>query len=325
MPLKKSPLLYNNSHKSKCGLEDVWLLTLSFLALFAFPDIAFAQSDNIGKAVKLSADQIGTLVNIVNIMAYTAGAMMCAGALMKLKKHAESPQNYPMSAALWRLGGAACLMALPWATSFVVETVLGGNASKGGVTGTPGKVTAAVAGEVPGLDVLLQNFVGNIQQPILWLLGVVCYLLGAIMLMQGILAMSKFGQDQKATTNAIMTKMVFAAVLLAAPQAFTAITGSIFGGGNLPTNLVLSYMPNSGDGSSQFNAALGAALNFIQIIGYIAFVRGWFVLRKAIEGDGQASKAGGITHIVGGALAVNIHATLNAVQNTLGVNLVTVT
>ena len=54
------------------------------------------------------------------------------------------------------------------------------------------------------------------------------------------------------------------------------------------------------------------------IIGYISFLRGFFILKEVAEGGGQASLMAAVTHIFGGALAVNLGPLMNAVQSTLG-------
>jgi hypothetical protein len=55
------------------------------------------------------------------------------------------------------------------------------------------------------------------------------------------------------------------------------------------------------------------------IIGIISFIRGWFIIRDVAEGNQQASMMAGATHIIGGALAINLGPILAAVQNTLGI------
>ena len=55
------------------------------------------------------------------------------------------------------------------------------------------------------------------------------------------------------------------------------------------------------------------------IVGLISFVRGIFIIRSVAEGSGQASIMAGVTHLVGGALAVNLGPLLAAVQWTLGI------
>jgi intracellular multiplication protein IcmC len=67
--------------------------------------------------------------------------------------------------------------------------------------------------------------------------------------------------------------------------------------------------------------AVNSALTFVQVIGVIAFVRGWLILKKVVEGSGNVSLAQGLTHILGGVLAINIFQFLLIMDHTFGLNL----
>jgi hypothetical protein len=71
----------------------------------------------------------------------------------------------------------------------------------------------------------------------------------------------------------------------------------------------------------QFSNAIEAALTFFQLIGMIAFVRGWMIMKSASEGTGNATMAQGITHIIGGVCALNIFQFLHVFDYTFGTNL----
>ena len=64
---------------------------------------------------------------------------------------------------------------------------------------------------------------------------------------------------------------------------------------------------------------ISAVIKFMIIIGLVSFVRGIFIVRDVAEGNQQASLMAGVTHMVGGALAVNMGPLINAVQQTLGI------
>jgi hypothetical protein len=46
-------------------------------------------------------------------------------------------------------------------------------------------------------------------------------------------------------------------------------------------------------------------------------------MKNMVEGNNQATMAAGLTHIIGGALAINIFPTLRLFNNTFGVNFIT--
>jgi intracellular multiplication protein IcmC len=63
-----------------------------------------------------------------------------------------------------------------------------------------------------------------------------------------------------------------------------------------------------------------ALLRILQLIGVIAFVRGWVLLARS---QGQGAQPGtmgkAVTHVFGGVLLMNIVATVNIMYNTLGI------
>jgi hypothetical protein len=54
-------------------------------------------------------------------------------------------------------------------------------------------------------------------------------------------------------------------------------------------------------------------------VGLISFLRGIYIIREVADGNQQASMMAGLTHIIGGALAVNLGPLINAVEQTLGI------
>jgi len=58
---------------------------------------------------------------------------------------------------------------------------------------------------------------------------------------------------------------------------------------------------------------------FIQIIGLVAFVRGWMMIAKSASQGGhqQGGFGKGMMHVFGGVMAINIVSTLNVINETL--------
>ena len=60
-----------------------------------------------------------------------------------------------------------------------------------------------------------------------------------------------------------------------------------------------------------------ALLGLVQVMGVIAFIRGWVLLGHAGEQNAQQGMFGkGLTHIIGGILAINIVGTKDLIWNT---------
>jgi intracellular multiplication protein IcmC len=61
-------------------------------------------------------------------------------------------------------------------------------------------------------------------------------------------------------------------------------------------------------------------LQLIQIVGLIAFIRGWLILVKTATGQQGGGIGKGITHIIGGVLALNIVGTQQVINASLGIS-----
>jgi hypothetical protein len=86
---------------------------------------------------------------------------------------------------------------------------------------------------------------------------------------------------------------------------------------------ILNAAGVSGSGMAGWSAgAIAAVLGFVQILGFIAFVRGWLLLHKYNTGEARDGLGRGITHIVGGVLSVNVRFTVETLANTFAPGMV---
>ena len=110
------------------------------------------------------------------------------------------------------------------------------------------------------------------------------------------------------------------AMLLYLPSAMDVILQTVYG-----SEEILSYNDIQG-GNTIIDILFGSSglfggglVVFIQLIGLIAFVRGWVMLAKSA--NQQSGHQGGLgkaaMHIFGGILAINIVQTINIIDNTL--------
>jgi intracellular multiplication protein IcmC len=63
-----------------------------------------------------------------------------------------------------------------------------------------------------------------------------------------------------------------------------------------------------------------AILRLVQIIGVIAFIRGWLILAQSARQGSQPVIGRALTHIIGGILAINIIGTKNVIWATFGLS-----
>jgi hypothetical protein len=166
---------------------------------------------------------------------------------------------------------------------------------------------------------------GDIMGPLHVVLNFFAFVSGMILLMIGISRLIKSAQDGARGPGGIGTAMTFVmgAALISYNELVRAFSTTFVGSPMTATFAEMQYSPCAGGGLGCAEAVsahmtISAILQFVIIVGLISFVRGIFIIRGVAEGNQQASVMAGITHIVGGALAVNLGPLINAVQTTLG-------
>ncbi len=319
------------------------LFSLFVAAVILIPQLAWAQATQIGQpgayAPSATGNSFGDIIcrirsqssslpNFFSWFAYVSGVFFVARCLMLLKDHVENPQQVKLhKPILFGLAGSM-LLALPGATTALVNSLYGTDV--GGATACV-SITGFVAGT--GLDVLAQNFVVNIKRPAFLIGTWICYFMGIFFIYRGIDKMARYGTDPRThSLTAIVSNMFFGAILMWVARAKDAIMQSIWnpaivGGNNSP----LVYAGNGGQGlinwvglgvvgpTVAFDNTYIAATTFMQIVGFIGFLRGWFLCKRAVEGNGNATIGQGLTHIIGGALCMNLILFLKAAQSTFNI------
>jgi intracellular multiplication protein IcmC len=147
------------------------------------------------------------------------------------------------------------------------------------------------------------------------------YLMGMALIMRAIYYLKIYGESRsmmssQSSLKVPLTYLVVAAVFMYLPSAFHSILLTMFG-----TTEVTPISYNT-EGLGNLNVqATNAVFGFIQIVGLISFVRGWLIIVKSAQGSAQGATVGkGVTHIIGGILAINIVGTRDAIWATLGLS-----
>ena len=99
---------------------------------------------------------------------------------------------------------------------------------------------------------------------------------------------------------------------------------SLFGDATSSTfaNISPTVISNAAD-AARVDSVIEAVMAFIMIVGYIAFIRGWFVLKAFADGSNNATLAQGLTFLFGGTLAINLGELVNILQRTVNVSGIT--
>lgn len=303
-------------------------------AIFSLlPHSAVAQT--MGDVLCSVAYNVEPFIDLFSWFAYVAGAYLIVQGLIQFKNHYENAGQNPWHKIMARFVGGSLLMVLPSTIGVLIDSIFyfsfgGGFAgSCGGLFGGLGGIGigfGGVGGAVT-LDALMVNFVSNIRDPLIFLLSIIAITMGVFFIVRGLVKAAHYGVDAKAhsITN-ILTHLIIGTIMVVIGQSLDMITASVFGGsGAILTFDTLSWraIDSLGPDTTHFKIAIHAALTFFQLIGAIAFIRGWLIVKHAVEGVGQANYAQGFTHIIGGVLCINIYLFLRIMDATFGTGFVT--
>lgn len=305
--------------------------------LLAFPVIVRMMIETIGEVAagapvdlpdtESAKDLGGILNNLTNsfrspaklfaVIAYLFGISFGVWSLFEFIKSADSPQQAPLKRPIMIAITGSALLSLP-AVVAALKTTIDGVTVTGTATDFKGSSGTA---DGMALDQILVNFVSNIYGPLLNVLGMVAFIAGLAFALVGVFRLLKSAQDGPKAPWGMGTIGTFltAAILLSLNDVLGSTQISLFGTSKLTTyGLLASSSGMDPLVANRANDAIQAVFMFVQLVGWVSFIRGFFIFRAYGEGNGQATMAAGFTHIIGGAIAVNLSAFVNAVQATLG-------
>jgi hypothetical protein len=300
----------------------------ALLATFALAEPAFAATGTLGDIFCNSSTNLQGFGHLYSACAFIMGVGFMGWGFYELVKHHDNPRERPMHHPLMKISGGAALMAAPYVAQALINTFYTTGGGGGLVACTAGAVTATTSGNV-GLDVLIQNLTDNIKGPLDYAMGAIAIVIGLFMIVRGLLKASKYGVDPRThSLTSILSNLTVGTLLIVVGQTTDAALGTLFGinwggveGGGASTGASTvggwTFVQDLNAGQ-QFINSVAAALLFFQLVGMIAFVRGWMIMKSAAEGQGQATMAQGITHILGGAVAMNVFNFLEMMDNTFG-------
>ena len=296
----------------------------------------------------------GAFPAFLTALSYLFGLVLGFWGILKVRDHVLNPQQTTVWEGVSKFVAGGAFFSLPFLISvlksLVAPTTSSALASFATVTGYTGNVTCAgggiggaigaVLGAIGlggggggaaasgGLDGALGCMMNDILGPTHVVLNFFTFVVGIIFLMIGISRLTKSAQDGARGPGGLGTMMTFLAggALMSYNELIRAFTSTLsmgMAGGLLPvtqTRAALSYTTGMTAGEvAHAHVVITAIIKFMILVGLISFVRGIFIIRSVAEGNGQASMMSGMTHLVGGALAVNLGPLLNAVQTTLGI------
>lgn len=278
---------------------------------------AYAQwgSDSVGGMMVNIIDSSGDIPLFLAAISYLFGLVLGAFGIAKFYEHVNNPHQTSVWEGIKRMIAGGAFFALPTVTEAVYNTMADGilGRSETGFN-TPGA-------EGQGLDAMLVRFVGDIWEPLSSLISAFAYIAAIILVMVGISRLLKTAQEGPRGPGGIGTIMTFltAGALFSIDRMLGAFGDSMFTEISNYTYAVMNYQTGMDQQAvGHVHTVISAGLGFVMLLGMISFVRGWFIIKDHADGNQQASLMAGVTHLIGGALAVNLGPFLNAVQSTLG-------
>lgn len=298
--------------------------TLAIAALFAFAGAgdAYAGGQKLSNVVNNVILSWGNFQNIASTVAWLAGAFLGCAAIFKFKDHVDNPAQTPLSQGVKRMLAGGMFLSLPFMINAVHGSLFGTNTyGVNKIRSTGFNTTGALT---PGtLDKMVVDVMKDIGGPIENMLTAFAYLAGIALLIVGISRLTKRmeeGPKGPAGFGTIMT-FISSGMLLNYASSIGAMTGSIFGNNQLMTRITIdSNVINNTTDALRVATVLGGLEVFVMLVGYVAFLRGWFVLKNFADGQQGATLAQGLTFLFGGAIAINLGELVNAVTTTVGVN-----
>ncbi|MBT6208268.1 MAG: hypothetical protein HOI53_09600 [Francisellaceae bacterium] len=188
---------------------------------------------------------------------------------------------------------------------------------------------------------ILNNLRQQIIVPFTKFLFVMCYVAGIYFIWRGIGILRQFGMPltQASKPGEIAGPIVFlfvGALLLYLPSTTDAVSQTIFGddqagvfnsvgsgaprvnyaAAGLASEALFGYLPQGIE--AKWSDLINTLVLFIEFIGFIAFIRGLFMISKAGNpGVQPGSITKGITHLVGGIIAINFIPAVEILHNSM--------
>lgn len=289
-------------------------------ALVATVDPAFANghcsSGTLGGVICNTIESSKDLPDVLSALSYLVGLVLGIMGIFKLKEHVEAPNQIPIWDPMKRFLAGGSFFALPVLINATINTLTKGEMSEYSNTGFQGKSSGN------GLDAMMVKLIGDVWEPMLAITLAFGYLAGIILVMIGISRFLKSEQEGPRGPTGIGTIMTFlvAGAMFSLHKMVGALSSSLFDTAVVTTKGELVYKAGmSGPEVLHAEAVIAAAVAFVALLGWISIVRGFFIVRGVAEGNSQASMMAGLTHLLGGALAVNLGPLMKAVQTTLGI------
>lgn len=294
---------------------------------FVIPALTMVLLTAAGSTDAHAAQTLGTLIKnytsaekgmntILSTISYIAGLYLGANSIFKMKAHVENPHQTPMSDIFKRFFAGGMFLSMPFMVSAVKGSLFRGGGDKQGLMNgfTAGGTTKGA------LDDMIMSVIADVYGPVTTLLSSFSYIAGAALMLVGLSRLTKKMEEGPRGPGGMGTLMTFiaAGALFSSGNSMAAFSNSIFGNSSATSSILISSDVIQ-DGAENVQNVIRAMLGFVMLVGFIAFIRGWFVLKAFADGQSGATLAQGLTFLLGGTIAINLGDFVQALSNTLGI------
>ena len=310
-------------------IKKIALLGFALLANMVVGSYAFAD-DSIGSVADgivtgsivdgvVTDGNFSSILSLFFGLCYVIGALFGIKAALQLKDHTDNPMQNKFMKPVFSLVVCASLMSMPSFLEMLQTTFSLGSY---GVTGQAGDQLGGLvrlSGDTPTSAKDLSSMFIAFATSIPFLMKLVSFgsiCAGAFMILKAILMVPQLEQG-RVEGSKIIWLMISGIGLWALLPLLTISLGTMGAGASgdgVVNILTTKYHQSKGSG---FDASIAAVLVFVQLLGLIAFIRGVMILKMLGENkDGAMGRA--LTHIFGGAAALNVAWTIKMLAFTIG-------
>ncbi len=299
--------------------KEFFVQTAVVAALTFYAGDAMAQQ-SLGGVMDNTTRSLEDVPNLLSMLSYICGLVMAMTGVFKLQAHVNGVDKPgappPLSDSVKRFIAGGAFLTAPYMSEVVYNSAFGNGQRITSSTAISGSASGN------GLDAMVVRAMSDISGPIQNLLAAFCYIFAIGFLLIGISRLTKRAEDGPRGPAGMGTIMTFitASALFAFGDMMGAFSSSLFGDNEIATRVTLADIAGvTGDDAEKIQTVIQSVMAFVMIVGFIAFIRGWFVLRAFADGNQGATMAQGLTFLFGGALAINLGELVNAIQKTVGV------
>jgi intracellular multiplication protein IcmC len=183
---------------------------------------------------------------------------------------------------------------------------------------------------MPDLMTLLANFSSQIAPLIMLLQGVASLIglwlvVGALTEIWGVThdnALKYVPSNKRFSVGSALVQLLIGALLSAMGTLQLVGVMSRTLTEDYANSRFLSYAPTGGTFDEQRLAAMAALLGIMQIVGFVAMVKGWLTINRYANGQGQAGMGQAFGWLIGGVIAWNFKWFTDVLNCTLGFNII---